>query len=63
MKARYKDPEGGLTEAGRRHHAVIGSVLLTGAEIAIINNQSDPDAFAAYQMFRKPNNWLMGLNR
>lgn len=33
--------------------AVIGSVLSTGAEIALINNQSvDPVAYAAYQEFR-----------
>jgi hypothetical protein len=33
--------------------AIIGSVFSTGAEIAIINNQSaDPSAYAAYQAFR-----------
>jgi hypothetical protein len=33
--------------------AIIGSVFSTGAEIAIINNQSaDPSAYAEYQAFR-----------
>ena len=33
--------------------AIIGSMFTTGAEIAIINNQSaDPSAYAEYQAFR-----------
>ena len=33
--------------------AIIGSVFTTGAEIAVINNQtSDPATYVAYQEFR-----------